>query len=114
MHNKKRYCLWLVNASPSDIKKIPPIYERVKAVRNFRLTSKKLATKKDAERPTEFQEVREVKTNYILVPRVSSEKRNYIPMDFLSPETIASDTNLMIPDAELYHFGVLQSSVHMA
>ncbi len=114
LHGKKRYCLWLVNATPAEIKKIPPIYDRVKNVRDFRLKSKKAATLKDADRPTEFQEIRLPQTGYILVPRVSSENRRYIPMDFLPPEIIPSDANFIIPDATIYHFGILISSVHMA
>ena len=114
INGKIRYCLWLVGANPSDIKKFPPIYERVKKVRDFRLQSKKAATLKDADRPTEFQEIRTSKTDFILVPRVSSENRQYIPMGFMPQNIIASDAVQMIPDATIFHFGILISSVHMA
>ena len=114
LHGKKRYCLWLVNSNPADIKKIPPIYERVKNVRDFRLKSKRDATKKFADIPHLFAEIHQPQISYILVPRVSSENRRYIPMDFLPPEIIPSDANLIVPDATIYHFGILISSVHMA
>ena len=113
IHNKKRYCLWLIDATPDDIRRNKFIYERVKAVKEFRLKSKKAATQKAAEIPHLFTENRQPDTNYILVPRVSSEKRQYIPMDYVSPEIICSDANLMIPDTEIWHFGILTSKVHM-
>ena len=114
IHNKKRYCLWLVNCPPDELRKMKPVYERVKKVREVRLKSKRDATKKLAETPHLFGFISQPSTNYILVPSVSSENRKYIPMDFVSPEIIASNLVLMIPDAELWHFGILTSSVHMA
>ena len=79
----------------------------------FRENSKRDATKKFAEIPHLFAEVKQPKTNFILIPRHSSENRKYIPMGFFDENFIASDANLIIPDAELYHFGILESSVHM-
>ena len=114
LHNKKRYCLWLVGANPSEIKKISPIYERVQAVRNFRLQSKKLATQKDAERSTEFQEIRQPTEQFILIPKVSSENRVYIPIGFVNPENIPLNSVRVIQGGTFYHFGILESSVHMA
>ena len=113
IHNKKRYCLWLVDCPPDELRKMKPVYERVKNVAEFRKKSKKAQTQKDAETPMLFQEIRQPTSEYILVPRVSSERRKYIPMDYVSPEIICSDANLMIPDAEIWHFGILTSSVHM-
>lgn len=113
IHNKKRYCLWLVDCPPDELRKMKPVYERVKAVKEFRLKSKKIPTQKAAEIPHLFTENRQPTSEYILVPRVSSELRKYIPMDFVSSEIICGDANLMIPDAELWHFGILTSSVHM-
>lgn len=113
IHNKKRYCLWLVDASPEDIRRNKFIYERVKKVREVRLQSKREATKKLAEVPHLFGFISQPNTNYILVPSVSSEKRKYIPIGFVSPEIICSNLNLMIPDAEIWHFGILTSKVHM-
>ncbi len=114
INNKKRFCLWLVDATPDDIRKNKFIYERVKKVREHRLNSKSLQTQKKSETPHLFYQIAQPTSNYILVPRVSSERRQYIPMDFLSPEIICSDANLMIPDAQIWHFGILTSSVHMA
>ena len=114
LNGKKRFCFWFVGIELEEIKNFPEIYLRVEAVKNFRLASKKLATKKSAATPQLFQEIRQPKKNYILVPRVSSENRKYIPIDFLPAETISSDANLMIPDANLFHFGILNSSVHNA
>ncbi len=115
INNKERYCLWLVGASPSEIRNSSFIMSRVEGVKKFRLRSPKTATKESANTPTLFQEVRQPKEGYyILVPRVSSERRCYVPMGFLSAEIIASDACQIIPDATLYHFGVLTSCVHMA
>ena len=114
LRGKQRYCLWLVDATPAEIKKIPPIYERVKKVQEFRSKSSAAPTRKSAETPQKFFFVSQPSTNYILVPSTSSENRKYIPIDFVSPEIISSNANLIIPNAELFHFGVLTSSVHMA
>ncbi len=114
IHKLPRYCLWLVEASPKDINSMPLIRERVERVRDFRLASSKEATRKYADYPTRFMEIRQPNANYILVPSHSSENRNYVPMGFMSSDTICGNANLMIPDASLYHFGVLESSVHMA
>ena len=114
LHNKKRFCLWLVNANPSEIKKIPPIYERVQLCKEKREQSIAAAIRKFAETPTLFAQITQPEgKNFILVPRVSSEKRFYIPMDFLTAETKVTDAVQIIPDAEIYHFGILTSSVHM-
>ena len=88
--------------------------KNVEAVRAFRLESTKAATRKKAETPTLFDEVRECKSDYVAIPKVSSEQRRYIPMDFLSRDIIPGDKLFMAPNATLYHFGVLTSSVHMA
>ncbi len=114
INNQLRYCLWLVGASPAELSKMPLVIERVKAVREMRLASQKAATNKKAAIPTLFDEVRQPDTNYILVPRVSSERRAYVPMGFFDKDTIASDSCQIIPDATLYHFGVLESRMHMA
>ena len=115
INNKKRYCLWLVGASPAELRKLPKVLERIESVRNFRLNSTKEATRKSADTPTLFQEVRQPETgNYLLVPRVSSERRRYVPLGFMSHEIIVNDSVQIIPDATLYHFGVLTSNVHMS
>ena len=115
INNKKRYCLWLVNASPAEFRKIPPIMERVENVRNLRSESKRAATQKLAYTPTLFGEIRQPESGrYLMIPRVSSERRSYMPIGFLDAEIVASDASLIIPHASLYHFGVLTSNVHMA
>ena len=109
-----RYCLWLVNAEPSEIKKCPSIAKRVEAVREFRLKSTKAATRKKADTPMLFDEIKECFSPYIAIPQVSSGSRKYIPIDYLQPKTIAGNMLYMVQDASLYHFGVLTSNVHMA
>ena len=109
-----RYCLWLADISPSDLRKMPSVMQRVEKVRKLRMASKRESTRKLAENPALFGEIRQPNTGYVLIPRVSSERRNYIPIGFLPAEAIASDAAQIIPNATLYHFGVLTSSVHMA
>ena len=114
IHQKPRYCLWLGDCSPAELRQMPHCLKRVEAVRNMRLASKSAGTRKLADRPTRFHVENMPDTNFIIVPRVSSERRRYIPMGFMSPENLTSDAVQIIPDATLYHFGVLESSVHMA
>ena len=115
INNKKRYCLWLVNASPAEMRKVPPIMERVANVQKLRSESKRAATQKLAATPTLFGEIRQpVSGTYLLVPSTSSEKRRYVPLGFLDCNVISSNANLIVPNASLYHFGILTSNVHMA
>lgn len=114
INNKLRYCIWLVNASPVDIRKSKFLSEKVAGVREFRLNSTKEATKKSADTPALFQEIRQPNTTYILIPRHSSENRKYIPFGFVSPDIIVNDAVQIIPNAGLYHFGIIMSNVHMA
>ena len=114
INRKPRWCFWLVNANPSELRKCPILMKRVEAVRAFRLESAKAATRKKAETPTLFDEVRECHSDYVAIPKVSSEQRYYIPMEFLHKEIIPGDKLFMMPDASLYHFGILTSSIHMA
>ncbi|MCI7563848.1 MAG: hypothetical protein MST09_02590, partial [Spirochaetia bacterium] len=113
INNKKRYCLWLVGANPSELKKMPLVMKRIEACRQMRLASSDKATQRLAETPTLFREQYNPKT-YIIVPSTSSERRRYIPLGFLDDSTISTNLNLIIPDATLYHFGILTSNVHMA
>ncbi len=113
INNKERYCLWLVNASPADIRKMPEVMKRIEAVRKMRLASSFEPTRKLADTPTVFREQMNP-DRYIIIPRVSSETRRYIPLGFLDNSTIPTDAATIIPDATLYHFGVLTSNVHMA
>ena len=115
INNKFRYCLWLVKANPSVLRVCPPVLERIEQVRQMRLASPKAATQKWADFPTLFTENRQPESGqYLMVPRVSSERRRYLPIGFLNTETVASDACLIVPNASLYHFGVLASTVHMA
>ncbi len=108
-----RYCLWLVDVNPGIIKKCPPVMERIKAVREFRLQSTRAATQKKAETPALFAEIRDCKTNYVAIPRTSSGTRKYIPIDWLNSEVIPGDSLHTVENAGLYHFGVLTSRIHM-
>ncbi|MFA5625856.1 MAG: DNA methyltransferase, partial [Bradymonadales bacterium] len=109
-----RYCLWLGDCTPKQLRQMPECLKRVEAVRNFRLASKSLGTRKIAQSPTRFHVENMPTSDYIIVPRVSSENRHYIPIGFMHSNVIASDAVLIIPNATLYHFGILTSSVHMA
>lgn len=108
-----RYCLWLMDANPSLLKKCPLVLERVRKVKEFRSASKRKNTLKAAETPTLFGAPFECKTDYIALPKVSSENRRYIPIDFLSRIIIPGDKIFTMQNASLYHFGVLTSNVHM-
>jgi hypothetical protein len=114
IERKPRYCLWLVHANPSVLRKCPKVLDRIEQVRIYRLASPKEATRKKAEAPQLFDEVRECPTDYVAIPKVSSEQRRYVPMDYLSKDIIPGDKLFMMPGASLYSFGVLTSSVHMA
>ncbi len=114
LHNISRWCLWLDGVSPAELKKMPYVMSRISAVREFRLKSTKEATRKYADYPTRFMELRQPTTDYILIPRHTSENRKYIPFGFMSSDIICGDANNMLPNATLYHFGILTSNVHMA
>ena len=112
---KKRYCLWLVHATPMDIKKSKVLYEKVEAVRAFRLASKAKTTNGYAKVPNCFAQMTQPEdVYYLIIPRVSSENRIYIPIGFMSPDNISSDAVQIVPNASVYHFGILTSNVHMA
>ena len=114
IHQKPRYCLWLGDCSPKEIKEMPLCYERVENVRNVRLASSSGGTRKLADTPTRFHVENMPDGDSIIVPSVSSEKRKYVPMGFIPKGTFASNLVLLIPNATLYHFGILESNVHMA
>lgn len=114
INRKNRFCLWLGEATPSELRSMPNVLKRIEAVRNYRLSSPSEGTRKIAEKPTRFHVENMPRGNYLLVPRVSSENRRYIPMGFMTPNDLASDAVQIVPDASLYDFGVLTSNVHMA
>ena len=114
INGKFRYCLWLKDATPSELRKLPQVMKRVEAVREFRLSSVKEATRLAANTPAFFMEIKQPEGKYLIIPATSSEKRDYIPLGYLSQDVIASNAANFISNATLYHFGVLTSSVHMA
>jgi methylase len=114
INNIERYCLWLVDISPEELKNSPMIYERVRKVREFRLSSKAESTRKFADRPTEFKQNAQPNTPYLIIPIVSSENRRYIPIGYIQPDVIATNATQIVPNASLYEFGVITSNVHMA
>ncbi len=113
INNKKRWCLWLVGANPSEIKQSTLIMKRISLVKEFRLASKADSTRKFAEVPTLFCQIAQPKANYILIPATSSERRKYIPMGFCSKDDIVANSCFAVPNATIYHFGVLTSEMHM-
>ena len=114
IQQKPRYCLWLGDCPPDQLRQMPLCLERVENVRKLRLASKRSSTLKLAEKPTHFQVENMPTHNYIIVPSTSSERRKYIPVGFLSAQNLCSNAVHIIPNATLYHFGVLTSNVHMA
>ena len=108
-----RYCLWLRDINPSLLRSMPKVMERVRFVNEFRLKSKKEATRKKADTPTLFTEDRYLAEESIFIPQVSSERRPYLPMSFMGKDVIASNAVMTVPGAKLYHFGVLISLVHL-
>ena len=114
INRSPRYCFWLEGKNPAEWNKYPEIVKRVQAVREYRLSSKKIATQKKADTPMLFDENHECQTDYVAIPKVSSERRKYIPMDYLPQNVIAGDKLFMMPNSTLYHFGVLTSNIHMA
>ena len=112
---KKRYCLWLVHASPLEIGKSKILKERVENVRQFRLASRAKTTNGYAKVPNCFAQMTQPEgVNYLLIPRVSSENRRYVPIGFMTPNDISSDAVQIVANATIYHFGILTSNVHMA
>ena len=114
IQRKPRYCIWLKGVNPSLLHKCPLVLQRVENVRNFRLKSSKAATRAKAETPMLFDEIREPSSNYIGFPTVSSERRRYVPIDYLDKEIIPGNKIYFMQDASLYHFGIITSNVHMA
>ncbi len=110
----ERWCLWLGDCQPDQLRKMPEVLQRIEGVRQFRQASKSAPTRKLAETPTRFHVENRPSNEYLIIPKVSSERRRYIPMGLMDPNTFASDLVFIIPNATLYHFGVLESEMHMA
>ena len=113
LNGKKRWCLWLLDAEPNELKQMPAVLKRAELVKQFRLDSVAPSTQKFAATPTLFRDRNRPET-FIVVPRVSSENRPYIPFGFFDKNSIVSDTCMSIPNGNQYHFGVLMSKMHMA
>ncbi len=114
INGQRRFCLWLGNCSPAVLKTLPESMKRVEAVRQFRLASKSAPTRAIADKPRRFHVENMPQGTYIAMPKVSSERRAFIPMGFLDDKTLCSDLLFLIPGASLYHFGILTSTMHMA
>ena len=113
LQGSSRWCLWLLEVTPSELRQMPEVLKRVEKVRQFRLASTAPSTREHAIRPAEFRDTANPES-YIVIPRVSSERREYVPMGFFGKNEIVGDTCQLVPDATLYHFGVLTSRIHMA
>lgn len=114
INNKTRYCLWLDGVNPNEYRNIKEIRERLEKVSEMRKESPTKSVRECADSPYLFTQIRQPDTDYIMVPRVSSERRKYIPIGFVSKEVIASDSTQIIPDNNMYLFGILTSNVHMS
>ena len=113
INNKQRWCLWLDSVSPSILRSMPLVMKRIKAVQEFRVSSRDAGARRKAETPMLFREQRNPE-KFVAIPIVSSQNRRYIPMGYLGKDVIAGNKLFIIPEATLYHFGVLTSNVHMA
>lgn len=113
LNGYERWCLWLGDAKPEDIKAMPEVMRRIEAVRQYRLLSKSAPTRKLAETPTRFHVENMPTRPYVVIPKVSSERRIYVPFGFEETSTLGSDLLFIIPNATLYHFGILESEMHM-
>ncbi len=114
INNKIRYCFWLTDISPSEIKGSKTLMKRLSSVREMRLDSTAAPTREKANTPHLFFFISQPKSNYLLVPSTSSENRKYIPVGFMPSNVIASNSTTIIPDATLFHFGIITSNVHMS
>ena len=114
INRSPRYCLWLLNADPSILKKCPLVMERIQKVKEFRAASKRTSTLKAADTPSLFASILECKDSYVAMPKVSSENRRYIPIDYLQADIIPGDKLFVMQNSTRYHFGVLTSNIHMA
>lgn len=114
LNNKTRYCLWLINSNPAEIREIPALLEKIEATRKFRFSSNRKATQELAASPTTFAFISHEESEYLVIPSVSSERRRFVPIGFLGPDTITSNLCLIIPNATMFHLGVISSTMHNA
>lgn len=109
-----RYCLWLGDCPPNELRKMPECMKRVQAVKEYRMSSPSAGTRKLADKPTRFHVENMPDSTYLVIPKVSSEKRKYVPVGYMTPDIMSSDLVFIVPNSSMYHFGVLTSNVHMA
>ncbi len=114
INKKKRYCLWMTDITPTELRNMPLVLERVKKVKELRANSSREGTRKLADTPAIFGEIRQPDSNYLLVPRHSSQNRRYIPIGYISSDVICGDANMLIKNASIYMLGVMSSNVHMS
>ena len=114
INSRPRYCLYLGNCAAGELRKMPECLKRVEAVKEYRLKSTSAGTRKLADTPTKFHVTNMPEGNYIVIPQVSSERRAYIPIGFMDASVLCSDRVRLMPNATLYYFGILESSIHMA
>ncbi|HRT05837.1 MAG TPA: N-6 DNA methylase [Kiritimatiellia bacterium] len=114
LNGNPRYCLWLKDAGPVDLKKCPSVLQRLQKVREFRQKSTAKPTREKAETPQLFFFISQPDSNFLAIPEVSSERRKYLPIGYMEPDTIVSNKLWILPGATLYHFGILTSAMHMA
>lgn len=114
INGTERWCLWLGDCTPAELRTMPTVMERIERVRNYRLASQSPSTRRLAETPTKFHVENIPARNYLVIPEVSSERRNYIPIGFLGTDVLCSNKLRILPNAAPYHFGVLSSGMHMA
>jgi hypothetical protein len=109
-----RWCLWLVDCPPKELRLMPEVMKRVQAVKDMRLASTDKQTQQDAGTPTQFQKIRQPESNYLLIPSVSSERRSYVPIGFMDANVVVSNLVYAVPNATLFHFGIMTSAMHNA
>ena len=114
LHNKDRYCIWLKNIPPQNFRSISPIMQAIENVKTVRENSTRKSTKELALTPYLFGEIRQPETDYLIIPAHSSEKRRYIPIGYMDKNVICGNVNLLVPNADLFMFGILSSNVHNA
>lgn len=114
LEGKNRWCLWLRDITPNELKSMPILMDKVQKVKEFRLKSTKAPTRETAKTPTLFAEIRQPENDFIIIPRTTSENRKYIPFAFFTKEYIVNDSCIALPNASLYHFGNISSEMHMA
>ena len=114
LNGKSRWCLWLVDAQPQELRGMPEVLQRIQKVKEFRLASIAPSTRVHAATPSVFRDRNQPASQYLIVPKVSSERRAFIPIGFLAPDIVSSDLNFIIENVSLFHFGILSSTMHMA